>query len=79
MSKKAIQNLVKNIAKRAGIEKNVFPHLLRHTTAMWLLKNGVELDKIQVILGHSNVSTTQVYARNNIDDVQQLVENLDIF
>lgn len=79
MSKKAIQNLVKNIAKRAGIEKNIFPHLLRHTTAMWLLKNGVELDKIQVILGHSNVSTTQVYARNNIDDVQQLVENLDIF
>lgn len=75
-SKKSIQEHVKKICYRAGIKKNISPHKLRHTTAMTLLKKDIPLDKIQIVLGHSNVGTTQIYAYNNIDDVQSLVDGL---
>lgn len=78
LSKKAIQNLVKRIAKEAGTKKNVFPHLLRHSLAMWLLKNNIPLDRIQLVLGHSNISTTQVYAYSNIDDIQAMLKDANL-
>ncbi len=59
MSRKAIQNFVKEIAKRAGIEKNFHPHMFRHTIAMHLLQDGYKLEEIQLVLGHENISTTQ--------------------
>lgn len=77
LSTKAIQCAIKNAAQRAGIEKNTFPHLLRHSRAMHLLKQGLALNKIQIILGHASVATTQIYARDNMDDVQSIVDSLD--
>jgi len=60
-SRKGIWKLIRQYAKRAGIEKAVYPHTLRHSFASHLLAGGAPLRIIQEMLGHSDISTTQVY------------------
>ncbi|MFG1460080.1 MAG: site-specific tyrosine recombinase/integron integrase [Thermoplasmataceae archaeon] len=62
----SIQRLVKKIAKESGVIKNVTPHVLRHTFATSIMRNGANLRFIQEILGHSSISTTQIYV--HLDD-----------
>ncbi len=68
--------ILKNIALEQGIEKNITPHMLRHSFATHLLNNGADLRSIQLMLGHNNISTTQIYT--NVDN-NTLMENYELF
>lgn len=75
LSKKSIQNLIKLRVREAGIDKNMSTHNIRHSCAMYHLKQGVPLNIIQKILGHENIGTTQIYAHNTMDDVEEYLKN----
>lgn len=65
LKKNALENIVKAIAKRAGITKRVFPHLLRHTFATRALNKGMPLPTLCDIMGHASTETTRIYAKNS--------------
>ncbi|MCD6576142.1 MAG: tyrosine-type recombinase/integrase [Nanoarchaeota archaeon] len=77
LSKRNIQKIVSIAAKRAGISKKVSPHTLRHTFATHLLESGVDIRKIQVLLGHSNLSTTQIYTSVSRSELKKIKNPLD--
>lgn len=61
LDRERIWGIVKTAAERAGIAKNIHPHTLRHSFASHLLANGADLRTIQEMLGHADISTTEVY------------------
>lgn len=61
LTKRSIERIVKQHATLAGISKKVTPHVMRHMFATDLLSNGADLRSVQAMLGHANISTTQIY------------------
>lgn len=61
LTPRSIQRIVRHYATKAGISKRVTPHVLRHSFATDLLSNGADMRSVQMMLGHANIATTQVY------------------
>ena len=77
LTKKTIAKIVQNSAKKAGIKKRVYPHLLRHSFATHLLESGVDLRIIQKLLGHSDIKTTQIYTQISQASIKNIKSPLD--
>ncbi len=61
LTPRSIQRIVEHYARAAGITKRITPHTVRHTFATDLLRNGADIRSVQVLLGHSSITTTQIY------------------
>ncbi len=78
MTPRGIQHAIKKAAKRAGIEKDVHVHTLRHSFATHLLEDGVDIRKIQTLLGHANLQTTQIYTQVSSEEIKKIKSPLDM-
>jgi integrase/recombinase XerD len=77
MSGRNVQKIISMAASKAGIEKPIHTHTLRHSFATHLLESGENIRKIQELLGHSNLSTTQIYTHVSTDELKKVKSPLD--
>jgi len=75
LTPRSIERIVKSYAIRAGITKKVTPHVIRHSFATDLLENGADLRSVQALLGHANITTTQVYTHVTDKHLLQVHKN----
>ena len=74
LTTRSVQRLVANYARLAGITKKVTPHTMRHSFATDLLMNGADIRSVQSMLGHRNISTTQVYTHVTDQHLREIYE-----
>lgn len=76
LTTRSVEKKIKSVMKKAGINKQVTPHKLRHTFATELLNRGANLKDIQDLLGHASLATTQIYTHTDVNRLNKAVELL---
>ena len=72
LGKRSIEKEISRLGEKAKIERSVYPHLIRHTTATHMLANGASLSEVQMVLGHESPETTLIYAKQDIATLQSV-------
>ena len=75
LTSRSIERIVKHYAIKAGISKKVTPHVIRHSFATDLLSNGADIRSVQMMLGHSNIATTQIYTHVTDKQLKEIHKN----
>jgi integrase/recombinase XerD len=78
MCRKSVYSFIKALQKKSELKKNIYPHTLRHTFATHLLEAGVNIKKIQILMGHSCLRTTSIYFHVAKDYISKVKTPLDI-
>lgn len=76
LHKSGMEAIVKKIVKRTDINKNITPHMFRHTMATTALQNGMTVPEVQKILGHTNIETTMIYVRTDDEELRLKAKKL---
>ena len=73
ISRQMVFLIIKEIVRKANIQKNISPHTFRHSFATHLLQNGADLRFIQEMLGHSSITTTEIYTHLNTEELHEMI------
>lgn len=77
VSSQSLRRLLVSLAQRAGLERRVTPHMLRHTAATQLIEAGVDIRFVQKLLGHASIATTQIYTQVSDGSLKAMLEQAD--
>src|SRR5690606_22836846 len=72
LTTRSVERIVQKYATKAGISKKVTPHVLRHSFATDLLQNGADIRSVQTLLGHADISTTQIYTHISNEHLKEI-------
>jgi len=73
MSRQMVFVIIKNLAEKIGLKKNISPHTFRHSFATHLVQNGADLRAVQELLGHVSITTTEIYTHLNREDLRKSI------